>query len=65
MTALRHVDHACAVCQSDCDSVTGLKMRVRDLERALLRANYTLAAFERALNVPQGSSEDWFPAEAA
>jgi len=30
-------DHVCAVCESDCDSTTALKMRVRDLEREVLR----------------------------
>ena len=62
---LAHGDHVCSVCESTCDSVAALKMRVRDLERELLRMSFMLATFERALNVPVGSSEHWFPVEAS
>ena len=62
---LAHGDHICSVCESDCDTVTGLRMYARDLERELLRMSFMLAAFERALKVPVGSSDDWFPRERA
>ena len=59
--ALHHVDHCCAVCESDCDTVTALRQRVRDLERDRLRLGFMLATFEVALRVPEGSASDWFP----
>jgi uncharacterized protein YbaA (DUF1428 family) len=34
--ALAHVDHVCAVCESDCDKVTALRVDVKALQHALL-----------------------------
>jgi hypothetical protein len=50
MTALKLVPvcadvprgHCCPICESDCDSTTGLKMQVRHLERLVLDLAFAL-----------------------
>jgi len=43
-------DHVCAVCESDCDSTTALKMRVRDLERENSELRWDLTETRRTLS---------------
>jgi hypothetical protein len=35
-------EHTCPICESDCDSTTELKMRVRHLERLVFQLAFTL-----------------------
>lgn len=62
---IENADHVCAVCESDCDLVTALRQRVRDLERHALTLSYMLATFEQAINLPNGKTHEWFPSSGA
>ena len=65
MTARRHVDHVCAVCGSDCDTVTGLKRRVRLLEMDVQRLAFALVEARELRAWATDEIERRFPEERA
>ena len=63
--ARRHVDHCCAVCESDCDRVTYLRRSIVELERDVLTLAFALAESRELRGFAEGEIEARFPARRA
>jgi hypothetical protein len=61
----RHVDHVCAVCESDCGRVTALRREVVLLENALLVAAYRLREARELRDFAREQIDRRFPEERA
>ena len=65
LDALAHVDHVCAVCESDCDRVSELRRHVRELEDAVLLLSYALHDTRELRDFAEREIEARFPGERA
>ena len=59
------VDHACPLCESDCDRVTYLRRRVVELERDVLTLAYALVQSRELRDFARGEIERRFTEEKA